>query len=166
MNRPDRDPAPAAPTLPAADLFLGLAGVLLVAVALVASDLGALIGQARAVATAPDAAPPAAAAAALAAGRGATVLLAGPAGVDGFGPAGPLGSMAQDDLPGAVLPAGWLAPGAVPLVLVAADAGDTAFLLEAALARGGVARMERLRLPPDCAALHIGPRGLSCAAPP
>lgn len=162
MSRPD----PGAPALPAADLFLGLAAILLVVVALVAADLGRLVGQARALATAPDAAPVAAAAQALAADLGRGVLLAGPGGVAAWGPAGPLGQVARDDLPGAVLPAGWLGAGAVPLVLIAADAGDSAFLLEAALARGGVARMERLRLPPDCAALLRGPAGLSCAAAP
>lgn len=150
-------PGPA-PALPAADLFLGLAGVLLVALALVAGDLGALVARAR------GAAPLGlhAAADALAREGGRLVLLAEAGGVRASGPGGELGVAARDDLPGAVVPPGWLtaAPG-VPMVILARDAGDSAFLLEAALARSGVARVARLRL--GCDAPVAVPGGLACA---
>ena len=162
------DPAPeAAPPLPATDIFLGLAAILLVALALVSANMGDLLRIAH------DSARPQAnsdatraAAARLAQAEGRLVMLVRADGVTALGPENALGHVMRDDLPDTTAPARWLAaaPAAMPLVILGPDAGDSAFLLEAALGRNGAGPVGRVRLTGDCAALVAQPSGFLCVA--
>lgn len=146
---------PAAPPLVSADVFLGLAAVLLVTFVALSAGLREIVSVTA----------------------GAAPMLAAPPGpvaevrAEGLwlhAPGRPPVAVPQSALPDAEALRAWAAGlGSAPLVVVAADAGDTDFLAEAGLARAGVPEILRLRLPPGCTAPVLTAAGYVCgpAAP-
>lgn len=136
----------------AADLLLALAAVLLLLVALMAPGWRAVLRDSAPIA--PDTAP-------LSAGQALIVALDGELRLVSAS-----GVLALDDtaLPDDPRLTGWLAdrPGADLTLVLAHDSRDTGFLAEVALARAGVTRVARLRLPGPCARLELTPTGAFC----
>lgn len=141
--------------LVAADLFLGLAGVLLVVLGLLSSGLRGLLQS-----------PPAneAAIARLAATTPRPIAYAGATEALFLASGAPTLVLPRDSLPGAAEVRDWLGdhPG-TPLLILAADSADTGFLLELALADSPA--ITRIRLPGACGSLRLTGDTLTCSLP-
>lgn len=161
---PLREPTPEiAPPLPATDLFLGLAAILMIALTFVSAYLSNLTDAARDAIRAPATAETTnIAAATLAASEERVVILVRAEGIHVSGPQGALGDVPRDALPETTALAAWLRIGD-GLVIIGPEAGDTTFLLETALARNGADSLGRIRLSGECASLVAHPAGYLCA---
>lgn len=129
------------------DLFFGLAGILIVLICLVSGPLRQAVGADLTVAAveAPGEW--------LAVADGQGVALTRP----GAAPQVlPLDAITVEAV------ASWAEGAAVPLVVLAPDALDSAFLLDTALAGAGVAEVRRVRLEGDCPRPRLAARGMVC----
>lgn len=137
----------------ASDMFFGLAAILIVLMCLMSQHLRAALTEATgAEATELQAA---------AQGSGRALVLAGAEGVALVAPSGtveevPLAAMLDGRL------TAWAAANPDIWVVLQANARDSAFLLDTALARAGVERIRRIRLDGPCPAPRFTERGVSC----
>lgn len=129
------------------DLFFGLAGILIVLICLVSGPLRQAIGG--------DLQPAAIDA------RGAWLAVADGQGVVLTRPGGAALRLPLDGITAEAV-ATWARGAGVPLVVLAPDALDSAFLLDTALAGAGLAQVRRVRLEGACPRPLIVPQGVFC----
>lgn len=129
------------------DLFFGLAGILIVLICLVSDPLR----QAVAARGLPETLTAPGQWLAVADGKGLTLTRPG---------AAPMHLPVDAITPQAVAP--WAQGAGVPLVVLARDALDSAFLLDSALAGAGIERVDRVRLETECPRPRVTVRGVIC----
>lgn len=145
-------PAPMA----AGDLLLGLAGILLLVLALVQT------GRSNMVLSAPP--DTKAAATNLAQANSLMMAYAEVETVHLFTPDRPSLTLPIASLPDAPELSAWADAAQQPIVIFAANSVDTAFLLEVGLARTGLEDIRKVRLPGPCATLEMDDDTVTCGS--
>lgn len=155
VTEPMTEPDANAPPMAAADLLLGLAGILLIVLALMSTGLRGVIQSG----TAPETAQ---AAAELAQSTPRAMAYADAHGAHLYASGQPPRLVPRDALPMAQPLADWARTAQSPLIILSADSGDTAFLLEVGLASAGLSDIQRVRLPGACATMSIRGNAVIC----
>ncbi len=141
----------------ASDLFFGLSAILIVLICLLSQNLQHALAEQTRAATAETGR----ALIAAATQSGLRLAIARAGGVDLVSPgAAPL-TLPTDALLGAAL-RDWAARPGNPTVIITADATDSAFLIDTALAQAGLTGYSRIRLAAPCLSPRFTPTGLSC----